>query len=453
MSTNETSRPDVLHLLFLVVLACSVLPLGANRVFASSAVSLALLVVFLVQFTLMVLRGEDPLRQMAAAWFAALPLATYVCWVGFQAFAPEQAPLSADVHGTRMQLLMSLGYLAAFCLVLMQVRSERLLERLVVTFVLFGLLQGVLAIYLYSARAQYELFYFEVDHSGRTFGTFSYHNSLANYLVICLCLGIGLLVSSLGGPSEARMSRRARMLRVLNVAFSEVVRLRVMLLVMVVALVLTKSRMGNAAFMLVLLFVAAPVLVSKGHLRFKGAALILSIIVLDVFFVGKLVGFDEVAQRMNKTAIEAVDGGSEESFEDRSAPARQAIQMVKEQPWTGRGAGTFYTTFPQYASSDTRMYYDHAHNDYVQFLVEVGVVGTGLLAIAVISTIFRAISVIRRPLTSSDMGIALGVLMAMLAVLFQASVDFHFQIPANALLFVTVLAIPWLLRRQPKPHD
>jgi hypothetical protein len=50
------------------------------------------------------------------------------------------------------------------------------------------------------------------------------------------------------------------------------------------------------------------------------------------------------------------------------------------------------------------------------------------------------------------MGLALGAFMAILAVLLQATVDFHFQIPANALLFVTVLAIPWLLRRQPKSH-
>ncbi len=452
MLTKENSRSDVLQLLFAAVLACSVFPLGANRVFAASAVSLVLLVLLLVQFILAMIRGEGPLHRISVAWLAALPLATYVCWVGVQAYAPEQASLSADVHGTRLHLLMSVGYLAAFCLVLMQTRSDRSLRRLVETLVLFGLLQAMFAIYLYSARAQYELFHFAVDHSGRTLGTFSYHNSLANYLVVCLCLGIGLLVSCLDGPPGAKMSWRTRLLRVLNVAFSEMVRLRVMLLVMVVALVLTKSRMGNAAFMLVLLFVAAPVLVSKGHLRFKGAALVLSIIVLDVFFVGKLVGFDEVAHRLNKTGIESVDGGSEESVEDRSAPARLAIEMVKERPWAGRGAGSFYTTFPQYASSNTRMYYDHAHNDYIQFLVEVGVVGTGLLAVAVISTIFRTISVIRRPLTSSDMGIALGVLMAVLAVLIQASVDFHFQIPANALLVVTVLAIPWLLRRQPKPH-
>lgn len=434
-----------------MVLGLSVVPLGGNRVFVSAAASLALVTLFFVQFIAMVLTSAQPLRRLSAGWPVVVSLALYGCWVWLQTSAFTGVPLSADVHSTRMQLLATAGYLAAFCLVVLQVQGGSEVRHFVKALVFLGVAQALLAIYLYSGQVEYELFHFPVDHANRTMGTFSYHNSLANYLVICLCLGVGLLVSGLGDAASHERNWRSRVVSALNMAFSEVVRLRVMLLVMVVALVLTKSRMGNAAFMLALLLVAVPVLAMKGHLRLKGMLLVLSIIVLDVFFVGQLVGFDEVAKRMNKTAIEAVDGAREESLEDRSAPARLAMAMAQETPWMGRGAGTFYTTFPQYASADARMYYDHAHNDYAQFLVEVGVIGTSLLAAAVLATLARAVAVISRPRTTTDMGIALGVLMATLAVLLQASVDFHFQIPANALLFVVVLAIPWLLRRQPKP--
>lgn len=438
--------------LFVVVLALSALPLGGNRVFAVSAVSIALLALCLLQFTAMVIRDEEPLSRIRVAWPVAVSLLLYLGWLTLQLNAPTEALRSVDVHSTAQQLLISCGYLAGFFLVLMNLRHRSDMRHFVKTIVLFGVLQALLAVYLYSAKVDYELFHFAVDHSSRTFGTFSYHNSLANYLVICLCLGIGLLVADLRAAPLDQAGWRSRAVRLLSVAFSEVVRLRVMLLVMVVALVLTKSRMGNAAFMLALLCVAAPILVLKGRLRLKGGLLILSIIILDVFFVGQLVGFDEVAQRLNTTAIESVEGVREESLEDRSAPARLAMAMVHEKPWTGRGAGTFYTTFPQYASPETRMYYDHAHNDYVEFLVEVGLPGAGLLAFAVLSTLARSALVLQRPKSPLDMGLALGAFMAILAVLLQATVDFHFQIPANALLFVTVLAIPWLLRRQPKSH-
>ena len=420
--------------------------------FAVSAVSIALLALCLAQFTAMVMRGKDPLNHLRLAWPVAVSLLLYLGWLTLQLNAPTEVLRSVDVHSTAQQLLISCGYLAGFFLVLMNLRHGADLRRFVKTIVLLGVLQSLLAVYLYSAKVDYELFHFAVDHSSRTFGTFSYHNSLANYLVICLCLGIGLLVSDLRAVPLDQAGWRSRAVRLLSVAFSEVVRLRVMLLVMVVALVLTKSRMGNAAFMLALLCVAVPILALKGHLRLKGGLLILSIIILDVFFVGQLVGFDQVAQRLNKTTIESVEGVREESLEDRSAPARLAMAMVHEKPWTGRGAGTFYTTFPQYASAEARMYYDHAHNDYVQFLVEVGLPGAGLLAIAVLSTLMRSALVLQHPRSPLDRGLALGVLMAILAVLLQATVDFHFQIPANALLFVTVLAIPWLLRRQTKSH-
>lgn len=441
-----------MHGLFVVVLALSALPLGGNRVFAVSAVSIALLALCLLQFTAMVIRDEEPLSRIRVAWPVAVSLLLYLGWLTLQLNAPTEALRSVDVHSTAQQLLISCGYLAGFFLVLMNLRHRSDMRHFVKTIVLFGVLQALLAVYLYSAKVDYELFHFAVDHSSRTFGTFSYHNSLANYLVICLCLGIGLLVADLRAAPLDQAGWRSRAVRLLSVAFSEVVRLRVMLLVMVVALVLTKSRMGNAAFMLALLCVAAPILALKGRLRLKGGLLILSIIILDVFFVGQLVGFDEVAQRLNTTAIESVEGVREESLEDRSAPARLAMAMVHEKPWTGRGAGTFYTTFPQYASPETRMYYDHAHNDYVEFLVEVGLPGAGLLAFAVLSTLARSALVLQRPKSPLDMGLALGAFMAILAVLLQATVDFHFQIPANALLFVTVLAIPWLLRRQPKSH-
>lgn len=441
-----------MYWLFVVVLALSALPLGGNRVFAVSAVSIALLALCLVQFTAMVMRGEEPLKRLRLAWPVVVSLLLYLGWLTLQLNAPTEALRSVDVHSTAQQLLISCGYLAAFFLVLMSLRHGVDLRQFVKSIVLLGVLQALLAVYLYSAKVDYELFHFAVDHSSRTLGTFSYHNSLANYLLICLCLGVGLLVSDLRAAPLDPEGWRSRAVRLLSMAFSEVVRLRVMLLVMVVALVLTRSRMGNAAFMLALLCVAAPILALKGHLRLKGGVLILSIIILDVFVVGKLVGFDEVAQRLNKTAIESVEGVREESLEDRSAPARLAMAMVQEQPWTGRGAGTFYTTFPQYASPEARLYYDHAHNDYVQFLVEVGLPGAGLLAFAVLSTLVRSALVLRHPRSPLDMGLALGALMAILAVLQQATVDFHFQIPANALLFVTVLAIPWLLRRRLKPH-
>ncbi|MDN3684756.1 hypothetical protein QW180_18940 [Vibrio sinaloensis] len=83
--------------------------------------------------------------------------------------------------------------------------------------------------------------------SDRANGTFIYHNHLANYLMMCLSLGAGLLVSQLhvspAGSWHVRIQRW-----VSGVISSKKMFVRSALVVMVIALVMTRSRMGNTAF-------------------------------------------------------------------------------------------------------------------------------------------------------------------------------------------------------------
>jgi O-antigen ligase len=142
----------------------------------------------------------------------------------------------------------------------------------------------------------------------------------------------------------------------------------------------------------------------------------------------------------------------EESLEDRSGPALQALSMAGDHPVMGVGAGAFYTVFPRYAAPEHRGQYDHAHNDYAQIAAETGLLGFGLLAVVVLAAVFKAAQVLRQPLRSIDRGLALGIITAVVAVLSQAFVDFHFQIPANALTFMVILGLAWVLKTQSRPN-
>lgn len=65
--------------------------------------------------------------------------------------------------------------------------------------------------------------------------------------------------------------------------------------------------------------------------------------------------------------------------------ARQAtLELFQDKPLTGWGAGSFRHVFPQkqkfhpdifFAGGDKRFFWDHAHNDYVQALAELGIIG------------------------------------------------------------------------------
>jgi O-antigen ligase len=71
--------------------------------------------------------------------------------------------------------------------------------------------------------------------------------------------------------------------------------------------------------------------------------------------------------------------GLQARFEDRAAEAvrldalQASIHMVRDQPWTGTGLGTWPQIYPRYAALDTGAFVNQAHNDWVQWAAEGGV--------------------------------------------------------------------------------
>jgi O-antigen ligase len=433
------------------------LPLASNRVWASVLLAVALAALVLGVAIADHWRDKAPERKLGKA---ALPigfLGGFAVLILIQTLDWGSGTISVDAYHSLLYALLTVGYLSAFLVVLLRVNSGDRMRTLAMVIVVSGVLQALLAILLYSAKAKYSLFYFELNHN-RALGTFSYRNSLANYLTLCLCIGIGLIVAQMRESRSTENFWRALAHDTVGFMLSPAMRLRLMLVVMVIALVLTHSRGGNASFLLALLLVGVPVLALMGRLSRKTLWLVASVLVIDLAVVGNLVGADRVIERLNQTPVQTLDRSSgepdpivfsEQSLEHRGAPGAQALMgMVSQRPLLGFGAGTFYTAYPRFASADYRGYYDHAHQDYFQIAAETGPLGLGLLGGLVIMTLWRVVRVLQKPYSPTDSGLAFGILLAIAAMLVHGLFDFNFQIPANALTFVVILALAWVLRRR-----
>lgn len=445
-NTSQDYWLDVLFYSFIALLIISPFPLGGNRVFASATISVAICALCFIGLLGYTRYPNELIRNLRFCKSAILFFAGYIGWLAIQLIYFNGNQITVDAHHTKQQLLISLGYFSAFMLVVLTIRNEQDIKKLALWIIFSGVLQAIIAIFLYSEKADYTIFNFSMDHSERTYGTFSYHNSLANYLVICLSMGLGILISDLMSYSEMHTSIRNRIKNLMVFVLSPSMLIRLMLVVMVIALVLTKSRMGNAAFLLSIMLIATPLLAIHFRNNSKVLLLLVSVIFIDLLVIGKLVGVDQVVDRISQTTIENTIQIKEESIEDRSVAARLGVEMFMDRPFSGWGAGTFYTTFPAYANNDARQYYDHAHNDYVQFLAETGAIGTFFLAALIIGGIKNLHAITKQQGISIYKGMAIGILMAVFGCLLQASVDFHFQIPANALLFIVLIAMSWRLR-------
>lgn len=478
------------------------LPLGSKRTVALAALVFTLLGLSLWAAWLWRHHGAQAAQRLrAVAWPLGLLLAL-AGWMALQAvplpaalvqtLSPEawavqqgvtaRFRLSLDAQQTLTQACLALALALAFALVVLTLRSRQRLDRFVMGLVLIGLFQALLGLLLWSMGARYTLMHFEVTHD-MVKGTFGNRNHMAGFLVLCLSMGIGLMVARLGsGAAPAARHWRERLRGGLAFLLSAKMRLRLVLVVLVIALVLTRSRMGNTAFFAGMLLTGVLALLLSRRAAPSMVALVLSLVVIDVLVVGTWVGLEKVLERIQETdlyiepalaedSLPAVAGqpaagtgaggvaagasaaagapapavrprGSQESVEQRQLPARYALDLIRDFPLAGTGAGSFYGAFIRYRSPGD-YFIDHTHNDYAETAANLGLVGLALKGLLVLLSVALNLKTLAQRRSSMARGMAFGALMASLAMAIHATVDFNLQIPVNALLMVIVLALGW----------
>jgi len=349
--------------------------------------------------------------------------------------------LSVDPHATRDFWFRTLAYGCMFCLTLLLVDTRQRLELLLKTLVISGTVQALYGSIMLLSGLEYGFFVKKYVGQGVATGTFVNRNHLAGYLNLCLAVGIGLMISKLGG--EAIHNWRQRIRSIARLLLGEKTRLRIYLIVMVIGLVLTRSRMGNTAF-----FASALIVGMIGLLLMRNAPrstifFLASLIALDILIVGTWFGVDQVAKRIQQTHITS-DVDNLLPTEDRDEVDHLSLNYARDYLLTGSGGGSFYVTFPTYSNRGIAGFYDHAHNDYLQLLTETGVIGLSLCVLVVVLAAAQALLALRRRNDPLMRGTAFGVTLAICWLAIHSTVDFNMQIPANALTMTVILALAWV---------
>jgi hypothetical protein len=253
---------------------------------------------------------------------------------------------------------------------------------------------------------------------------------------MCLATGIGLMLAQLSSTSAVSWRDGAR--RVLRTVLGNKARIRLALVVMVTGLVLTRSRMGNAAFAASLACVGSFYLLAVRRLSGRTIAFFASLVLIDVLIVGNIFGIQRVAERIGATSVET---------EERVNENRDALGMLRDYALTGTGAGSFYAVYPMYTSAvDVTGFTRHAEDDYLQFACEFGLIFTTVLGGVVLGSLWSAIRAQLKRRNRLLQGMGFAASMAIVALLIHSAVDFNLQIPANAAMFVVMLALGWVSR-------
>ena len=345
---------------------------------------------------------------------------------------PDYLPLSLDPGATLGRLMTTVAYGLLFCLTLLLVNSRTRLKFLAMALLTSGLAQA-----LYGLIELYSGWHYQVN------GSFVNYNHLAGYLGLTMALGIGLLLADLESWEDL-VTWRQRLRQGLSVLFSLKILVRSFLVVMVIALVMTRSRMGNTAFFTSMMLCGLVYLLCKRREVGKPALwLFISLLIVDVWVVSAWFGLDQLVERLRTTDLAA---------ESRDEVIRDAGSMLADYRLLGSGLGSYYAVFPYYRGSDVQGFYDHAHNDYAEFISESGLIGAVILGMMVLTagwTAFQAIRT-RRDRLLAAMGFS--SLMAMVTIAIHSTTDFNLQIPANAATLMVIMALAWVARHHGRSH-
>ncbi len=156
--------------------------------------------------------------------------------------------------------------------------------------------------------------------------------------------------------------------------------------------------------------------------------------------------------------MQASHGNLGQFFDQRPLFWKSAIHMWKENPWTGAGPGHFDYRYGQFRAEDLEAQFrpQYVHNDYLNALADWGTVGSGIILAALI---LLAVGVVRTwkqiKTGQNDIGkkrsnrqaLVVGAGFGVVVILLHSVVDFNLQIPSNAIVFVTLMALLTGFRR------
>ena len=343
---------------------------------------------------------------------------------------PQRISLSLDPYGTYLSFWLTLGYWLLFSLVLGVVKTRAQLTALAWIIVIAGTFQAAFGAFSILSGLETLLLADKQSYRGVATGTFVNRNSFAGFLEMTLAVGIGLQISELG--ESRRLRFRDHLIEFLSTLLSNKILLRTSLAVMVIGMIMSRSRMGNGAFFASLVITGLLYVICRRRLTKGVAFLFISLLAVDVAIVSQWFGLEQVIDRIEQTSL---------NHESRPNVAQLTMDIIQDYPLTGTGAGSYYTALPEYHDGSWRGFYDLAHNDLLQFPAEFGIPAYIILIAMVLLALWHGYQAMRLRKNPLMIGLGFGSFMGITAILIHSTVDFNLQIPANGAYFVVLMTL------------
>ncbi len=344
------------------------------------------------------------------------------------------ATLSIYPHNTWLAWIKFLAYLSAFALTAYVFDSRRRKSALVKALIYLGVFEAAYGSIQYLTGWQKIFTYTKQYYTEEATGTFINHNHFAGFLELTLPFVMAYVFYFFQMWMDGRRQHRSASDPAgWGSAGMQSLLYLFLLLIFLVALVFSRSRGGILATAFTVFVVA---MLAQFRVRRKAWLVGLSLFLLVAVAYGLWIGLDPVLGR-----FEQMGEAHYFQFEGRLSFWKDSMGLIRGYPFTGIGLGDFGIAFQRFQTSWVTYFVDHAHNDYVEFAVETGLVGAALFFLPILFLLGKMIVSFLKDSRRYRPAILLGCIGSTLAILLHSITDFNLQVPSNALVLSIVLGI------------
>ena len=307
--------------------------------------------------------------------------------------------------------------------------APRQVVRLLLAMAIFTGVQGLLGLLQVGSGGD-SIFYLRNDQAfGTATGTFVNRNHLAAMLAMMLPVIVGLILYSI---RRGRRHHRRQNLGFDPEALSQRVLVFASAVLILLCLLFTRSRAGIATALAGLAF--SSILLMRAKVGLRHANLIVGALVVVGIALAALIGLAPILERMEPDQLRLSGEGRLALY---AATLRAGIEFL---PF-GSGLSTFADVFPRFQVGVFGGYVDHAHNDYLQLFMELGLAAPVIVGLLLAAYVARIAALVQHDAARSFVVLQLAAGIGLLPMILHSLFDFALHMPANAMWFAALVGV------------
>jgi len=364
------------------------------------------------------------------------------------------ASISYNMQGS----LLRTTFIAALFIYFLTLKSllfidKQYLDKIIITIVIIGTLEALYGLAQFI-NPSLGMLWLPIQ-AKEAHGTIIYKNQYASFLNLCWPLAVGYacqryvtatgqrptIVQTSSRRKRRKVSVKQRMgtmgydTKAFLLLFSSVI--------IMLAVFFSLSRGGILVlfFISFLLFIKMPVSMHK--------KIIVCAILFSFFFLySSQLNFDPLISRFQTIGRSALSRLNIYSF---------SLSMLKDHWLTGIGLDSYKYLSPVYMKNfPTDYLYDRAHNEYLEFAIELGIPAISLFFTLLFTWFYKTGKKIYT-LSAIDIRkrhqvIGMSAFASLIGCLLHGAIDFGWRLPANAIYLVTLIAIVSYITTKPQRH-